>query len=67
MEQSGYPKLKDHVAAHQKLGLEFDKLTSDFRKDMIDSFVLVKFISRELILGHLVTDDKDFFHWLDEC
>ncbi len=65
LEQAKYPKLKSHADAHHKLETKLDKLIADFREDTIDAMMFIKFISQELVTGHLVTDDKDYFDWLN--
>lgn len=62
--QAKYPEYKQHCKIHQKLLGKLAFLRDSYQRQQIKSPVYFRFMTEELVLTHLLTDDMRFFPYL---
>jgi len=60
LRAAGYPRLNLHVKKHKELLRSATRLESDAEAGRLDCYRLFSFLSQELVLGHMLIDDRDF-------
>ncbi len=63
MRANRCPDLGKHIKVHKQLSNRLKRLIQRYRDGGLVSFILVQFISRELISNHLVRMDQEYFEW----
>ncbi len=61
LESINYPKLAEHKLIHKNLEEETNKLRDKLGKDQSSSIEIFHFLVDQIIVGHLIESDSDFF------
>lgn len=61
LEKAGYPGLQGQVAAHRRLLARATNLQQEVEGGIVDLARLVEFLVMDLVQGHLLTEDANFF------
>ncbi len=64
LRQSSYPDLPEHAAIHATLLSKAWKLQADVQNGHLDVSKLVSFLALDLVKGHILTEDRDYFSHL---
>lgn len=57
-----FPEIESHKQEHEQLIDGMEKLISLFQEDEANSITMLNYITKKLVLGHLVNSDKKYFH-----
>ena len=63
MGQNQCPDLPKHIREHKRLTSRLGRLINRYRRGGLASFILLQFITQELLYGHLVKTDREYFTW----
>lgn len=66
LAQIEYPQLQRHKDDHLSLLTKSEGLIDQFRNGSLDFFIVIQFISQDVLVGHLDLADRDYFKWLKE-
>jgi diguanylate cyclase (GGDEF)-like protein/hemerythrin-like metal-binding protein/PAS domain S-box-containing protein len=66
LRESGYPEVGRHAEIHRQLVRRAKRFRTQFHKGRLKSTAVFSFLLDEVIVGHLLTEDILFFHWLKE-
>ena len=61
LRQAGYPDLKEHMAEHARLLAGARDLQAEARAGRLDFGRLVTYLATDLVKGHLLTEDRNYF------
>lgn len=64
LRQSNYSDLHEHAAIHAALLSKAWKLQTDVQNGHLDVSKLVSFLALDLVKGHILTEDRDYFSHL---
>lgn len=65
LEAIHYDKLEEHRSIHKKLIVETNEIRETFKNGEIGSLEVAKYMVQELVVGHIVKDDFDFFSFIN--
>ena len=63
----GYPQAAEHAALHGVLIHDADELVECFRNGSLDIGALFQFLASALVAKHILSEDRDFFPYLDSA
>ncbi|NCC76239.1 MAG: EAL domain-containing protein [Clostridia bacterium] len=66
LETIGYPELIAHQTEHERLVQEINRLKQRYLQNKVKPTALFSFLIDQVILGHLVDEDKKFFSWMHQ-
>lgn len=66
LRKISYPLREAHQNIHHKLAVEAAELLNKFNKNELAVDVLIKFIAVDMILEHLLVEDKKYYSYLKE-
>ena len=66
MRKNKCPDLNKHVREHKKLSKRLDHLIDRYRTGGLASFILLQFVSQELMKNHLIKTDQTYSTWFQE-
>lgn len=62
LDKIDFGDLENHRKEHEKLIEGMDNTIYLFQEDEADSIVMLNYITKKIVLGHMVNSDKKYFH-----
>lgn len=63
--ESEFSEVKNHCNIHRQLEKKMSQTIAHFKKDKVHVGELFSFLVKDVILGHMVLEDKKFFPYLE--
>ncbi|MDD2770296.1 MAG: diguanylate cyclase [Methylococcus sp.] len=64
LQEIGFPGLTRHAAIHRQLADRATELTLRFRKDKLAIGDLLRYLTYELVAGHMLKEDREYYPYL---
>ena len=64
LKKCGFPGLAEHAKKHADLVSQFMMLKAAYQLKKVDDFIFLEFLAKEIVLDHLVHEDREFFNWV---
>jgi len=65
LENIEFSDLESHKREHEQLIVGMERLISQFQEDEANSISMLNYITKRLVLGHMVNSDKKYFHFME--